>query len=153
MWRRRARRRHTSKKVVPIITWVPWNPVATKKVVPKTLSAIVKGASIYSFPWRKVKYTPRETVRKIAFMASVLERERIAWWAQVTDTPDARRTAVLRRGTAKGLMGVMPVGGQVQPREQQGERLLWKKGQKKEKKNATSDKIKGSRPVRRPRVT
>ena len=43
-----ARNRHTERKVVPISTWNPWNPVATKNVVPYTLSAIVKGASRYS---------------------------------------------------------------------------------------------------------
>jgi hypothetical protein len=32
----------------PINTWAPWNPVATKKVDPYTLSAIVKDASMYS---------------------------------------------------------------------------------------------------------
>jgi hypothetical protein len=36
------------KKVVPIKTCKPWNPVAIKKVDPYTASAIVKGASIYS---------------------------------------------------------------------------------------------------------
>lgn len=29
----------------PMITWRPWNPVATKKVEPYTLSAIENGAS------------------------------------------------------------------------------------------------------------
>lgn len=50
------------KKVDPIRTWAPWNPVATKNVAPYTLSAIVKEASMYSPAWRIVKYTPRATV-------------------------------------------------------------------------------------------
>lgn len=33
------------RKVDPIMTCSPWNPVATKKVEPYTPSAIVKGAS------------------------------------------------------------------------------------------------------------
>lgn len=30
---------------VPIITWIPWNPVAKKNVDPYAPSVIVKGAS------------------------------------------------------------------------------------------------------------
>lgn len=44
-WNLMRRRRQTSKKEEPIITWRPWNPVATKKVEPYTLSAIENGAS------------------------------------------------------------------------------------------------------------
>lgn len=33
-WQLMVRARHTRRKVVPIITWRPWNPVATKNVVP-----------------------------------------------------------------------------------------------------------------------
>lgn len=47
-WLRNIRIRHTARKVVPIRTCRPWNPVATKKVEPYTLSAIVNGASWYS---------------------------------------------------------------------------------------------------------
>lgn len=35
------------------------------------------------------------------------------WWAQVTVKPEARRTAVFRRGTEKGLIGSIPGGGHV----------------------------------------
>lgn len=38
----------TSRKIVPIITCVPWNPVAKKNVDPYTESAIVNGDSQYS---------------------------------------------------------------------------------------------------------
>lgn len=44
-WNLVSRRRQTSKKDEPMITWSPWNPVATKKVEPYTPSAIEKGAS------------------------------------------------------------------------------------------------------------
>ena len=37
------------RKVVPIITCSPWKPVATKNVDPQAESAIVNGASIYSY--------------------------------------------------------------------------------------------------------
>lgn len=33
-WYLISRRRHTSRNVEPIITWRPWNPVATKNVDP-----------------------------------------------------------------------------------------------------------------------
>ena len=45
-----------------MITWRPWNPVAIKKVDPYTLSAILKGASMYSMACNPVKYRPRPTV-------------------------------------------------------------------------------------------
>jgi hypothetical protein len=47
------------------------------------------------------------------------------WWAHVTVTPDARRTAVLRSGTSKGSKVVMPVGGQQPPNSGVGARLAW----------------------------
>lgn len=47
------------------------------------------------------------------------------WWAHVTVTPDAKRTAVLRRGTSKGSRVVMPVGGQQPPNSGVGARLAW----------------------------
>lgn len=37
------------------------------------------------------------------------------WWAQVIETPEARRTEVFRRGTSSGFRGVMPAGGQYPP--------------------------------------
>jgi len=36
--------------VDPIRTWIPWNPVAIKKVEPKVESDIENGASMYSNP-------------------------------------------------------------------------------------------------------
>jgi hypothetical protein len=59
----------------------------------------------------------------------------------VTVTPDDRRMIVFSRGTLKGLKGVIPAGGQNKPISKFGDKLLWKKAQKKEKKNRTSDVI------------
>jgi len=39
-------------------------------------------------------------------------------------TPDASNTAVFNSGTLKGLIGVIPVGGQVQPSSGVGASLL-----------------------------
>lgn len=47
------------------------------------------------------------------------------WWAHVTVTPEARRTAVLRRGTSNGSKAVIPVGGQHPPSSGVGARLEW----------------------------
>lgn len=57
-------------------------------------------------------------------MASTRFPERMLWWAQVTVTPEDKRTAVLRRGTRKGLMGLIPAGGQDTPSSIVGARLL-----------------------------
>lgn len=47
------------------------------------------------------------------------------WWAQVTVTPEARRTAVFSRGTSNGLRVVIPVGGQQPPNSGVGAKLEW----------------------------
>lgn len=49
----------------------------------------------------------------------------ILWWAQVTVTPEASRTAVLRRGTSKGSRVMTPDGGQQPPNSGVGARLEW----------------------------
>lgn len=62
--------------------------------------------------------------------------------------PEARRTAVLRRGTEKGLIGEIPGGGQVQAIWGVGARAEWKNPQKNAKKNITSDVMNSSIPRR-----
>lgn len=47
------------------------------------------------------------------------------WWAQVTVTPDASKTAVFRSGTSNGFRGEIPVGGQQPPNSGVGARLEW----------------------------
>ena len=58
-----CRRRHVVTNVVPMITWSPLNPVATKNVDPYAESAIVNGASRYSYACSAVKYNPNNTVK------------------------------------------------------------------------------------------
>ena len=70
------------------------------------------------------------------------------WCAHVTVNPDARRTAVLSRGTENGSMGVMPGGGHVHAIWGVGAKAEWKNPQKKAKKNIISDVIKRSIPRR-----
>ena len=73
------------------------------------------------------------------------------WCAHVTDTPDARSTAVFRRGTENGFNGQIPVGGQMHPISGVGASLLWKKAQKNALKNMTSDVINKIIPHSNPR--
>lgn len=73
-----------------------------------------------------------------------------AWWDQVTLTPEDSKIIVFISGTFHGLNASTPKGGHEHPSSILGERLLWKKAQKKEKKNITSDVIKSIIPQRRP---
>ena len=81
-----------------------------------------------------MKYIPNNTVIANLWIACVWLDSMIAWWAQVTVAPEARRIAVLRRGIWKGLKVWIPAGGQQLPTSTLGDNLLWKKAQKKEKK-------------------
>lgn len=45
------------------------------------------------------------------------------WWAQVIETPEAKRTEVLSNGTSSGFSGLIPVGGQQPPSSGVGARL------------------------------
>lgn len=62
--------------------------------------------------------------------------------------PEAKSTAVLRRGTENGSIGVIPGGGQVQAICGVGAKAEWKKPQKKAKKNITSEVINSNIPRR-----
>ena len=58
-------------------------------------------------------------------MACFRSPSMMLWWAQVTVTPDAKRTAVLSRGTSNGSRVTRPVGGQQPPSSGVGARLEW----------------------------
>ena len=57
------------------------------------------------------------------------------WWDYVTVNPDDSKIIVFSKGTLRGLMVLMPVGGQEQPISTEGESLLWKNAQKRQGKN------------------
>lgn len=61
--------------------------------------------------------------------------------------------AVFNRGIWKGLKGLTPWGGQRDPNSMAGDKLLWKKAQKKDKKKSTSDVINKIMPHRSPTPT
>lgn len=68
---------------------------------------------------------PRKMVTNKAWSVNVRLPSIKLWWAQVIDTPEARSTAVLSRGTSRGLSGKMPVGGQRPPSSGVGAKLEW----------------------------
>jgi hypothetical protein len=100
-----------------------------------------------------VKYIPRATVKIKAWIALDRLFSSKLWWAHVTVTPEAKRTAVFNSGILKGFRGVIPAGGQQQPSSGVGDSLLWKNAQKNAKKNNTSEVINKIIPHRNPFVT
>lgn len=136
-----------------MITCNPWKPVATKKVEPNTESAIVKDASKYSKACSAVKYRPNSTVIVSLWIAWWWLSSKIAWWAHVAVAPEDNKIIVFKRGIWKGLNGEIPLGGQSMPISTVGDNLEWKKAQKKEKKNKTSEIINKIIPHRKPVTT
>ena len=63
----------------------------------------------------------------------------IAWCDQVTVAPERSKISVFKKGISQQLKGSIPFGGQIAPTSIVGERLEWKKAQKKAKKNITSE--------------
>ncbi len=55
--------------------------------------------------------------------------------------PEDNKITVLANGKCHGFNTSIPLGGQTQPIPTAGEVLTWKKVQKKEKKNITSEVI------------
>jgi len=100
-----------------------------------------------------VKYAPSIIVSTSAWIVFDRLPSISLWWAHVTVTPDARRTAVLSKGTLNGSRVVIPTGGQQHPSSGVGANLLWKNAQKNAKKKHTSDKMNSNIPYRSPLVT
>jgi len=116
----------TIKKVVPIITWSPWNPVEIKKVDPKILSLKLNGASIYSNPWSKEKYRPNKIVMYSEIFLFLKFLLIIDKWLQVIEIPELKRIMVFKRGVWYGLNAVIPIGGHIIPIFKSGASLAWK---------------------------
>jgi len=68
----------------------------------------------------------------------------------VTLTPDESRMIVFISGTFQGSKASTPIGGHEHPNSIFGDKLLWKKAQKKERKNITSEVINNIIPQRNP---
>lgn len=78
---------------------------------------------------------------------------RIAWCAHVTVTPEERSKMVFSSGMFIGSNATTPLGGQFCPSSMFGEMLLWKKAQKNDIKNNTSDAMNKIIPVFSPVIT
>ena len=78
---------------------------------------------------------------------------KIARWANVIVTPDDNNKRVFTKGKPQISKGCIPLGGHTQPTATEGDRLAWKKAQKKAKKNIISETIKRIIPYRNPRRT
>ena len=85
--------------------------------------------------------------------AGSLRPETISWCAQVTVAPDKSKINVFNKGTPHGLKGLILTGGHIEPISIAGDKLEWKKAQKKAKKNITSETMKRSIPLRNPHWT
>jgi len=93
-----------NKKIVPTMTWSPWNPVAIKKHEPKIESEKVYEASQYSHPWRHLKYAPSTIVNISLFVVVFPLFLSNLWWDHVTEIPEASNTTVFNRGIWKGFI-------------------------------------------------
>lgn len=70
------------------------------------------------------------------------------WWAHVTETPDESRMIVFKSGIWKGLNAEIFLGGHSIPISIEGASLEWKKAQKNDTKNRTSETINKIIPIR-----
>lgn len=132
---------------------MPWNPVAIKNVDPKEESEIAKEASLYSNPWKRENTLPNKIVTSNEMFDLWKLFLSIWWWDHVIDTPEESNRIVFNKGIPMGLKGWIDKGGHIWPNSIVGENLLWKKLQKKETKNKTSDVINIIIPVFRPFMT
>ena len=97
-----------------------------------------------------MKYTPKMIVTSNASWDLEKSPSISAWCAQVTLTPEESKIIVFIRGTLKGSKASIPIGGHKQPSSTLGDKLLWKKAQKKDIKNMTSEVINSIIPQRSP---
>lgn len=98
-----------------------------------------KEAATYSEIWTNRKTTPSERVR--AKGRNMFLKWRTFLWAHVTLTPDLRRITVFNSGTPNPSITEIPTWGQVPPTSKVGIKEKVKNPQKKEAKNATSERI------------
>jgi len=103
-------------------------------VDPYIPSEIVKDASIYSNTWNPVNVIANTIVINNAILAGSFRPTKISWWAHVTEAPDNNKINVFNKGTPQGSKGFILVGGHTDPISIAGDKLEWKKAQKKSKK-------------------
>lgn len=67
--------------------------------------------------------------------------------------PEDNKTVVFNKGTSNAEIGVIPIGGQIDPTSMLGLKEEWKKAQKKPTKKKTSEQINNNIPKRKPLST
>ena len=114
---------------------------------------MLNGASTYSIPCNKVKIVANSIVNNSAIIACFFARTIIAWCAQVTVAPELKRKNVLVKGIPDVWIVCIASGGHTPPKLKTGDKLEWKKAQKKAKKNMISETINKIIPNLKPRCT
>ena len=92
---------------------------------------------------------PYIIVQNKPYHATLVFSAKIALWATVKVTPDDNKIIVFKKGMPHGLIIKIPLGGQIQNKKTEGDKLKWKKAQKKETKNITSETINKNIPKRK----
>ena len=93
------------------------------------------------------------TVKIEPFKAPFLFPCIIQWWAYVMVTPDDNNIMVFNRGSSKGFIDCIPLGGHCEPNSATGAKALWKNAQKTARKNRASDIINKETPIVNPFCT
>jgi len=75
------------------------------------------------------------------------------WWANVTVAPLDNNITVLSKGSSKGFIGSIPIGGHWAPNSIVGVNALWKNAQKIAIKNNASDTMNNITPKYNPFCT
>jgi hypothetical protein len=100
-----------------------------------------------------VKIIPKKIVNINAILDLLKFSFNISWWDHVILTPDESNRIVFNKGILIGLKEIIEEGGQDWPNSIVGEILLWKKAQKKDTKNNTSEAMNKTIPVFNPFMT
>lgn len=123
------------------MTWIPWNPVSKKKIVPNLLSDIEKNELLYSSYCSNENNNPSETVNIFIKINIFFFFKIIILWATVTVTPDVNKTSVFKTGVLVESNIFTIKGGQLAPISISGTKLKCWYAQNIEKKNKISDEI------------
>ena len=73
-----------------------------------------------------VKVTPRTTVKSKDKTLDLKNPHSIAWWVQVTETPEETNKIVFKKGIPFGSKQLIPKGGQTLPRSILGDSAKWR---------------------------
>lgn len=101
-------------------------------------------------PCRRVKKTPRETVRPKEKKQDPVNPDFKEEWDQVTVAPEESSTTVFNKGTWKASKEQRPRGGQHDPNSTLGDNEQCRYAQKKLRKKKISETIKRPIPSRNP---